>query len=350
MLSLRHLRRRFGSVEVLRDLSLEVAAGEWCCLVGPSGCGKTTTLRLVAGLEQPDEGGIALDGREATGTPAHERPVAMVFQHPALWPHRTVADNVGYGLEVRGLPREERQRRVAAALEKVRLEEMGGRSPGQLSGGEQQRVALARALAVRPQVLLLDEPFSHLDPPLRRELRSEIRQIHRETRLTVLQVTHDPQEALSLADRVGVIQEGVMAQVADPRMIYRRPDCRAVAEFFGEIHWIEGAVTGDDAAGFHVKTALGTFRVEPAGGTGCPATGWLGFRPALLRPGTAGPNSFPATVGGVAFLGVVEEWELDVPGGHRWRAHRAPGTHGDLTGSVMSFSVSPSDLVWVRRD
>lgn len=349
-LSLQNVHRRFGTLDVLQGLSLDVDSGELVCLLGPSGCGKTTLLRLVAGLDAPDGGRVMLGGDDLATVPVAGRPVAMVFQQPSLWPARTVAANVAYGLEIRGVPEPERRRRVDEVLALVRLEGLENRYPGEISGGQQQRVALARALAVRPGVLLLDEPFSHLDVTLRRELRREIRRIHRATGLTILHVTHDPMEALSLGDRIGVLRDGVMAQVAPPREIHRHPISRAVAESFGEIQWLEGRVVAGDADGVDLVTALGGFRVEPRGTTSLSGQGWLGFRPGVLRVDSSSINTFPATVREVVFMGGAEEWTVEIDGGILWRAEMRVGTAAIAPGAVVQLSAAPSDLVWVSRE
>ncbi|MCS7160862.1 MAG: ABC transporter ATP-binding protein [Gemmatales bacterium] len=225
--------KRFGTTVAVHDVSLTVASGELFFLLGPSGCGKTTLLRLIAGFLQPDQGEIYFADRPMRHVPVQRRNLGIVFQHYALWPHRTVFENIAYGLEVRRLPRAEIQRRVNDILQLMRLEAWRDRYPGQLSGGQQQRVAMARALVIRPQVLLLDEPLSNLDAALRQELREEIRRIQRETHITALYVTHDQSEALSLADRLAVMHQGRILQVGTPREVYDRPTSRFVATFLG---------------------------------------------------------------------------------------------------------------------
>ena len=207
-LSLRKVSKNFGAAPVLRDISLEVADRELFFLLGPSGCGKTTLLRLIAGFYEPDAGELFFGNRRMNGVPPHRRNAGMVFQNYALWPHLSVAENVGYGLEVRGIRGQERDRLVREALAVVQVESLAERPPNQLSGGQQQRVALARALVIKPDVLLLDEPLSNLDARLRLELREEIRRIHEQTRITTVYVTHDQKESLSLADRIAVLRAG----------------------------------------------------------------------------------------------------------------------------------------------
>ncbi len=232
-LSLDSLSKRYGDSLAVADVSLSVAKGESVALLGPSGCGKTTTLRMVAGLVAPSGGRVSVAGRDVTDAPAHRRNMGYVFQSYALFPHMDVAANVGFGLDERGVARAERDRRVAAALAQVRLDGLAARRPKQLSGGQQQRVALARALVIEPDVLLLDESLSNLDAKLRDAMRLEIRDLQRALGITTLFVTHDQTEALTLCDRVAVMNAGRIEQVASPQEIYDRPATRFVADFVG---------------------------------------------------------------------------------------------------------------------
>jgi spermidine/putrescine transport system ATP-binding protein len=240
--------KRFGSLVAARDLELDVATGEFLSFLGPSGCGKTTSLRMIAGFEQPSEGEVLLDGQRVNGIPAYQRPVNMVFQHYALFPHLNVADNVAYGLRQRSPrpPRAEIERRVAAMLELVQLGGYQHRRIWEMSGGQQQRVALARALINEPKVLLLDEPLAALDRKLRREMQIELQNLQRNVGITFILVTHDQEEALSMSDRVCIMREGRIVQVGTPRELYDQPSSRYVADFIGKSNFFDGVVVSSD--------------------------------------------------------------------------------------------------------
>ncbi|MCY3770824.1 MAG: ABC transporter ATP-binding protein [Gemmatimonadetes bacterium] len=264
-LTLQGITRKFGEVTAVDDVSLKIARGELFFLLGPSGCGKTTVLRLIAGFYAPDTGSILFDDQDVTRTPPHRRNTGMVFQNYALWPHMSVWENVAYGLGLRKVPSSEQKDRVSEALRMVRMEAYGERSPNQLSGGQQQRVALARALVIQPGVVLLDEPLSNLDARLRLEMRDEIRRIHDETGMTMIYVTHDQKEALSMADRMAVMDMGAVAQTGDPRSIYTRPASAFVADFIGETNFVAGKLTRAETP-LAVETAVGVIHstAEPA--------------------------------------------------------------------------------------
>jgi len=241
-LDIDRLVKRYGDFFAVKDVSLSVADGEFLVLLGPSGCGKTTTLRMVAGFIEPTAGEVKLGGSNVTLLPPWKRNAGMVFQSYALFPHLTVAQNVAFGLEMRKLPKVEVDKRVEEALALVRLAGFGARLPRQLSGGQQQRVALARALAIRPDVLLLDEPLSNLDAKLRQEVRVEIRELQKQLGLTTVMVTHDQEEALTMADRLVVMNEGAVHQVGTQRDLYERPADRFVAGFVGRSTFLDGTV------------------------------------------------------------------------------------------------------------
>jgi ABC-type Fe3+/spermidine/putrescine transport system ATPase subunit len=257
------ITKRFGDVVALHEVSLQVRRGELMTLLGPSGCGKTTLLSLVAGFLAPDAGEIAIDGVRVTELPTYRREIGMTFQNYALFPHMSVASNVGYGLRARRLDKNEIVRRVAAALDLVKLTGLEDRKPRQLSGGQQQRVALARALVVRPKVLLLDEPFSALDRNLRGAMQVELREIQRKLDVTTIFVTHDQSEALSLSDRIAVMAEGGIRQLGTPDDIYRRPADRFVASFVGDVNVLRAWVERRDGA--TATGMLGPARVKVPG-------------------------------------------------------------------------------------
>jgi len=249
-----HIHKKFGETVVLHDIDLEIRAGELFFLLGPSGCGKSTLLRLIAGLHEPTAGRVFFGDRDVTALGTEQRNAVMCFQSYALWPHMTVADNVRFGLKVRRVGRKEQIQRVADVLKLVRMDGLGHRKPNELSGGQQQRVALARALAVSPDCLLLDEPLSNLDAKLRHEMRAEIRRICKESGSTTVYVTHDQKEALSVADRIAVMNDGRVVQVGTPAELYRRPRTSFVADFIGQTNLVPGKVVVDTGAGVHVPS------------------------------------------------------------------------------------------------
>jgi iron(III) transport system ATP-binding protein len=268
MISIRieKLTKRFGAVTALHGLDLVVEPGELFFLLGPSGCGKTTLLRCMAGFYIPEEGRIFFGDEDVTQLAPHKRNTGMMFQSYALWPHMTVAENVAFGLEERKLPRAEIRTKVGEALESVRMGAYAERRPNQLSGGQQQRVALARALVIRPRCLLLDEPLSNLDAKLRLEMRSEIRRVCKEFKLTTVYVTHDQKEALSVSDRMAILDGGRILQVGSPQDVYRRPATRMVADFIGETNFIAGKVVSSSPGRVRVGTAVGELDGVPGAG------------------------------------------------------------------------------------
>jgi putative spermidine/putrescine transport system ATP-binding protein len=301
-LSINGLSKHYGDFYAVREVSLTIADGEFLVLLGPSGCGKTTTLRMVAGFIEPSAGHVRLAGQDVTLLPPWKRNAGMVFQSYALFPHMTVAQNVAFGLEMRKLSRADIERRVEETLALVRLSGYGGRLPRQLSGGQQQRVALARALAIRPDVLLLDEPLSNLDAKLRQEVRVEIRELQRQLGLTTVMVTHDQEEALTMADRLVVMNEGSVRQVGSQRDLYERPADRFVAGFVGRTTFLAGTVE-----------APGRFRSDGGLALAC-AGGNLGravlsLRPERveigLQPRSGLDNSLSGTVEFVSYLGAL---------------------------------------------
>jgi spermidine/putrescine transport system ATP-binding protein len=303
--------KRFGAVTAVDRMTLSIARGAFYSLLGPSGCGKTTTLRMIAGFEQPTEGEILLAGRPVAGVPPYRRNVNTVFQHYALFPHMDVAQNVGYGLRQRHVRREEEKRRVREALELVRLAGYGGRRTWELSGGQQQRVALARALVNRPTVLLLDEPLGALDLKLRKEMQLELKALQREVGITFVYVTHDQEEALTMSDVIVVLHEGLIQQQGSPNALYERPVNRFVANFIGVSNPIRGRVVGFDAANRRARVESDNGLVLNGGVTdlaASPAAGDLvtvAIRPERLRVEPA--DSAPAANGSTSVRGRISQ-------------------------------------------
>jgi iron(III) transport system ATP-binding protein len=343
---IQNISKSFGQTPALRDVSLEVEPEELFFLLGPSGCGKTTLLRLIAGFYEPDAGQVFFGDKSLNGVPPHRRNTGMVFQNYALWPHMTVADNVAYGLDVRGIAADEKKRRVAEALEIVQMQPYAQRFPNQLSGGQQQRVALARALVIRPAVLLLDEPLSNLDARLRLEMREEIRRIHAQTRITTIYVTHDQKEALSMASRIAVMSDGRIEQVGDPRSLYRKPVCQFVADFMGDTNWISAKVAHNNSHdGLVLNTDLGSFVAVNGKGLTPGDRVLLGFRPEAVDFGVSDLNSITTTVSDVSYLGEIEQYGLKTALGSTIKAlERNPG-EVRRAGTQAVVHVRPENLL-----
>jgi spermidine/putrescine transport system ATP-binding protein len=304
--SLVSLTKHFGTVAAVDSIDLEIPSGGFFSLLGPSGCGKTTTLRLIAGFEQPSSGRVLVDGRDMAGTPPSKRPVNTVFQSYALFPHLRVFDNVAFGLRRAHVPRDEVRRRVGEALELVQLSDLAARKPGQLSGGQQQRVALARALVLRPAVLLLDEPLGALDAKLRRQLQVELKQLQTRVGITFVYVTHDQEEALTMSDRIAVINHGRIEQAASPRDLYEEPANAFVADFLGVSNLMDASAAGPSGDATQVRLANGITVEVRRGDISRRGAVKVVIRPerVLLEPaGATGPNRIPGMVTNVVYLG-----------------------------------------------
>ncbi len=300
-LELSNVSKHYGPTRAADDVTLDVADGEFLVLLGPSGCGKTTTLRIVAGFIEPTSGTVRVGARDITSLPPWKRNAGLVFQSYALFPHLTVDENVAFGLEMRRVPKADMAPRIAEALRLVRLDHLGARLPRQLSGGQQQRVALARALVFRPDILLLDEPLSNLDAKLRQDVRVEIRELQKKLGLTTVMVTHDQEEALTMADRLVVMSEGRIRQIGSQQDLYERPADRFVADFVGRSTFIEGVV---EVAGRFVSAGGLIIACAAAAPLGTASLALRPERLVLLDPGAPGlDNTFEGPVEFVSYLG-----------------------------------------------
>ncbi|MGH3013345.1 MAG: ABC transporter ATP-binding protein [Gaiellaceae bacterium] len=304
-ITLEGVTKRFGSVEAVRSVSLEIREGEFFSLLGPSGCGKTTSLRMIGGFEQPDEGRVLLRGLDVTAVPPNRRNVNMVFQHYALFPHMSIRDNIAFGMRLKRVDKAEQRERVGEMLRIVRLEGLEKRKPAQLSGGQQQRIALARALVNRPAALLLDEPLGALDVKLRKQMQLELKRIQSELGTTFVYVTHDQEEALAMSDRIAVMNDGVVEQVAPPRELYERPVTSFCADFIGSLNAIDFRV--DEVAGAQLVSRVSPTErlvVEAANGHRAGDALKLAVRPERIRIAASGR---PAPEEGSRLEGVVAE-------------------------------------------
>ncbi len=310
-ITLDHLSKRFGPSTAVDKVTLQVPAGSLVCLLGPSGCGKTTTLRMIAGFEEPSGGRVLIGDDDVTQLPPYARPTAMVFQSYALFPHMSVYDNIAYGLHARRRPRQEVKARVTEALALMELGGQEQKSPPQLSGGQQQRVALARALVIRPKVLLFDEPLSNLDAQLRVRMRGEIRSVQRQLGITSVYVTHDQEEAFSIADQVAVLNQGRLVQLGTPRELYRRPADRFVAEFVGLSNIVPAEIVEAGANGTVVRVFGQTLRSRRPPREAGSAT-MLVLRPEAMRVDKAGGHGVPGRVQTMSFVGPLVRYTVAV--------------------------------------
>ncbi|MBC23435.1 MAG: spermidine/putrescine ABC transporter ATP-binding protein [Phycisphaerae bacterium] len=349
-ISLQGIRKTFGNTVAVDSIDLEIAGGDLFFLLGPSGCGKTTLLRMIAGFIEPTAGTIRIGDKDVTNVPPNKRNTGMVFQSYALWPHMTVHENVAFGLKVRKIPQPEIKERVAKALELVRMGEYGTRKPNELSGGQQQRVALARALVFEPDVLLLDEPLSNLDAKLRLEMRSEIRRICSETRMTTVYVTHDQKEALSMADDMVVLRDGLVMQRGRPRDLYHQPGNRFTADFLGETNFMAGTVAESGGDTVVIETSSGrlsssTFHADcPGGGNVTASIRPESFRILREQQDTAG-NSLSGRRIESTYLGEVAQHVIELQDGTRLKVlEMNPRAFGE-PGETIRLCVDPEDVV-----
>ena len=345
---LSRIRKTYGDFTAVADLDLDIRDGDLLALLGPSGCGKTTTLRMIAGFVAPTQGSIRFGERDVTALPVHRRNVGMVFQGYALFPHLTVARNVEFGLRVRGWDAQRKADKVAQMLRWVQLETMAERHPKALSGGQQQRVALARAMAIEPDVLLLDEPFSALDAKLRTQMRTEIRELQQDARITCVFVTHDQEEAMAIADRIGVMNQGRLEQLGSAEDLYKRPASRFVATFIGKCNLREGRVTAPGRFELADGLALGFAGPRPVGAAA------LCFRPEQAVLHTAAPaadtaNALPVTLRSATYLGPLTEYDVETATGQRLLVSAASAETAvpSQPGTALHLCWKPADCVLV---
>jgi spermidine/putrescine transport system ATP-binding protein len=343
LISIRNVTKRFGNVTAVDNVTIDILEGEFFALLGPSGCGKTTLLRMISGFEVPTEGQVLIDGQDMSFVPPNKRPVNMVFQSYAVFPHMSVADNVAYGLKIDGVGRSERDDRVAEALAMVSLQGLGERKPDQLSGGQRQRVALARALVKRPKVLLLDEPLSALDAKLRESMRFELQHLQEKVGITFVMVTHDQDEALAMACRIAVMNKGLLSQCGTPAELYEFPASRFIADFIGTVNLFEGKLVVDEPNRAIVASPEAGNIYMGHGVSGAQgATVWAAIRPEkieLYKRGEgpaptvedvpAGFNVAPGIIKTVSYLGSESVYLVELQGGRQVRVSRPNLTRWD---------------------
>jgi putrescine transport system ATP-binding protein len=349
--------KKFGAFRAVDRLSLDIRAGEFFALLGPSGCGKTTLLRMLAGFETPDEGRILLDGRDIARVLPHQRPVNMMFQNYALFPHLSVRDNIAFGLKRAGMPRSQIDARVAEMVTLVKLDGLEKRKPDQLSGGQKQRVALARSLARRPQVLLLDEPLAALDKKLRESTQLELMELQRRLGMTFVIVTHDQEEAMTVADRIGVMDAGRLEQVATPRELYEAPSSRWIAEFVGDINVFEGQIEQRESGRLMISTRdAGTISVAEPRQPITKTTVAVAIRPEKVKLSRRGPasdavnahaiNRLEGVVTDVGYLGGLTTYKVKLDTGATLRSSMANTARIDID----AYQASQRVVAWFTPD
>ncbi|APX96442.1 ABC transporter ATP-binding protein [Natronorubrum daqingense] len=371
-ITLQGLEKRYGETTAVEDVSVEIDDGELLCLLGPSGSGKSTTLRMLAGLETPTEGAIRLDGEDVTDQPAYDRNTSTVFQDWALFPHKTVLENVAFGLKMRDVSKDERRERAQAMLERVQMGGYDDEDPTTLSGGQKQRVALARSLAVNPDVLLLDEPLSNLDKRLREDMQIELREIHDDLEETFVHVTHDQDEAFTLADRIGIMNEGELIQVGDPDEVYENPKNRFIEAFLGDTNFVDATIVQSPGETVAVETELGAELVLPSSGDHGLESGdelTLSLRPEILsidrgEPGTdatapadqravtdgSTTNAVTGTVANVIYRGSTVRYSVSIDGTSVF-AERTDASSGSLSaGDDVTLEWNSEDVLAFRAD
>ena len=367
-IELEDVSKSYGDLQAVEDVSLSVRDGELLCLLGPSGCGKSTTMRMISGLETPTEGEVYIGGKDVTGQPAYDRDTSMVFQNWALFPYKTVLENVAFGLKMRGDDAEARTQEAREMLERVHMDGYEDHSPTDLSGGQKQRVALARSLAVDPDVLLLDEPLSNLDKRLREEMEIELKDIHEEFEKTFVHVTHNQDEAFTLADRIGIMNDGRLVQVGEPTEVYRNPTNRFVEEFLGDTNFVAGEVTAVDDGYGRVSTGFdATIRVPASDAVEPGASLTVSLRPEFMRIRVADGADAPAGAtaaradgtGGDAVAGTVENtiyrgstvrYVVDVGGEQLFVEQSVTDDNGIEPGQRVELGWRTDDVLVFRPD
>ena len=345
-----HVDKKFGDNHVLKDLNIAITDKEFLVLVGPSGCGKSTALRCLAGLEEISSGRVLIGDRDVTNIAPKDRDIAMVFQSYALYPHMSVYDNMAFGLKLRKTPKSEIDRRVKEAAEILGITHLLQRKPKQLSGGQRQRVAVGRAIVREPSVFLFDEPLSNLDAKLRLEMRTEIKRICAETRITTVYVTHDQKEALSMADRIGVMSKGHLIQIGSPRELYTRPRSRFVADFLGDANFLRAEVISRSPDTVRLRTPGGEIesRIPSTIANDPPKQGGIlcSIRPEAITLGAANSrNTLSAKMLDTMYLGDTVQHLVELPGGDRIRVSRLHANAEPAIGSPVSLTVAPEDVV-----